>query len=183
VKNDSADDFVKKSMNEQISKTPKLVRDLMTVGVSTCGTDTPLTTIAEAILEKELEAIVVLDEEGHALGIVGQDELIGAYGREDFLNLTAEDILREGVPQIPTDIPLRAAAQMMKDEKIRGYFLMHHAGGIGYPAAVISYKHFLRHMAMKNPGDIKDLGINAEREAPLDSFIERRDSKKRKAGI
>jgi CBS-domain-containing membrane protein len=169
-------------MNENIQKTPKLVRDLMTVGVTTCGTNTPVTTIAEAILEKGLEAVVVLDEEGHALGIVSQEELISAYGRENYTDLTAEDILHEGVPQIPSDIPLRAAAQMMRDDGIRAFFLMHHAGGIEYPAAVITYKHFLRHMAMKKPEDIKDLGIGAEREPPLDSFIERRDAKKRKAG-
>ena len=105
-------------MNENIHKTPQLVRDLMTVGVTICTTDTPVTTIAEAILEKDLEAIVVLAEEGHALGIVSQDELIGAYGRENYSDLTAGDILHEGVPQIPTDIPLRAAAQMMKDEAV-----------------------------------------------------------------
>lgn len=169
-------------MNEHIHKTPKLVRDLMTVGVTTCAADTPVTTIAEAILEKDLEAIVVLAEDGHAVGIVSQAELIGVYGRENFSELTAEDILQEGVPQIPSDIPVRAAAQMMKDAGIRAYFLMHHAGGIEYPAASITFKHFLRHMAMKNPGDIKDLGFGAERESPLDSFIERRDEKRRKAG-
>jgi predicted transcriptional regulator len=166
-------------MNENIHKTPKLVRDLMTVGVTTCGTDTLVTTIAEAILEKDLEAIVVLDEEGHALGVVSQDELINAYGRENYPDLTAEDILHEGIPQIPTDIPLRAAAQMMRDDGIRAFFLMHHAGGIGYPAAVITYKHFLRHMTMKNHGDIKDLGIGAEREPPLNAFIKRRDAKRK----
>jgi predicted transcriptional regulator len=169
-------------MNESIHKTPKLVRDLMTVGVTTCGIDTPVTTIAEAILEKDLEAIVVLAEEGHAIGIVSQDELIDVYGRDNYSTLTAGDIYHEGVPQIPSDIPLGAAAQMMKDEGIRAFFLMHHAGGIEYPAAVISFKHFLRHMAMKDPEDIKDLGGGAERKLPLDTFIERRDAKRRKAG-
>lgn len=169
-------------MNENIQKTPKLVRDLMTVGVTTCSPETPLTTIAEAILEKDLEAIVVLTEEGHAIGYISQEELIDAYGRENYSTLTAGDIYHEGVPQIPSDIPASTAAQMMRDEGIRAFFLMHHAGGIEYPAAVISFKHFLRHMAMKEPGDIKDLGFDAERKPPLDSFIERRDAKRRKAG-
>jgi predicted transcriptional regulator len=167
-------------MNQKVHQTPKLVRDLMTVGVVTCATNTPVTTIAEAILEKDLEAIVVLDEEGHAVGVISQVELVDVYGRENYSELTAGDILHEGVPQIPSDIPLRAAAQMKKDEGVRAFFMMHHAGGIEYPAAVISFRHFLRHMAMKNPEDLKDLGFSAERELPLESFFERRDAKKGK---
>jgi predicted transcriptional regulator len=142
-------------------------------------TNIPVTTIAKTLLEKDIEAVVVLDEEGHALGVVGRDELISAYGRENYSDLTAEDILREGVPQIPPDIPLNAAAQMLRDKGIRAFFLMHHAGGIEYPAALISYKHFLRHIAMEDPDDIKDMGISADRETPLTSFFERRDAKKR----
>ena len=56
--------------------TPKLVRDLMTVGVVTCNTHTPVKVLAQAVLDKDLEAVVVLDLEGHALGIVGQDQLV-----------------------------------------------------------------------------------------------------------
>jgi len=157
---------------------PELVRDLMTVGVVTCRTNIPVTTIAEAILEKDIEAVVVLDEEGHALGIVGQDELVKAYGCSNFEDLTAEDILSDGVPQIPPDIPIPVASQLMEDQGVRVFFLMHHSGGIEYPAAVISYKHFLRHMAMKEPDDLKDMGIYADRQSPLDEFIERCEKEK-----
>jgi CBS domain-containing protein len=170
------------NMEKELQSTPKLVRDLMTVGVVTCGTKTPVTTIAEAILEKDTEAVVVLDDEGHALGVAGKDELIKVYGRGDYHDLVAEDILEDGVPQFPPDIPLSAAAQLMLDQNIRVFFLMHHAGGIEYPAAVITYKHFLRHMAMKDPEDLKDIGISAERKAPLELFLERRDNQKQNQG-
>jgi CBS domain-containing protein len=49
---------------------PRLVRDLMTVGVATCPPDTPVAGIARLLLEKDLEAVIVLDPgEGHDLGI------------------------------------------------------------------------------------------------------------------
>jgi len=167
-------------MNQDSQQTPKLVRELMTVGVVTCAINTPVTTIAKTILEKDIEAVVVLDDEGHAVGIVSQDEIVNAYGHgNNFLDITAEDILREGVPQIPPDIPLGAAAQFMRDKKTRTFFLMHHAGGIEYPAAVLSYKHFLRLIAMENPEDIKDMGAGADRENPINLFIERRDSRRK----
>jgi predicted transcriptional regulator len=154
---------------------PKLVRDLMTVGVLTCSSSTPISTISQALLEKDLEAVVVLDAEGHGVGIVGRDELVGAYSHPNHMQLTAEDIMQDGVPQIPPDIPLAAAAQLMQDQKLRVFFLTHHAGGIVYPAAVISYTHFMKYLAGGQPEAPKDLGIGAERTAPLDLFYERRD--------
>lgn len=169
-------------MTQDPLQSPKLIRDLMTVGVVTCDPKTPATTIAEAILEKDLEAVVVLDDEGHALGIVSQDELITAYGADNYTGRTAEDIMRDGVPQIPPDLPIGVGAQLMQDQKTRVFFLMHHAGGIEYPAAMISFRHFLQHMAMKDPTDLKELGIYAERQAPLDSFIERREDQKKSGG-
>jgi predicted transcriptional regulator len=160
------------------NETPKLVRDLMTVGVVTCSPQTPVTVIAQAILEKELEAVVVIDSEGHALGIVGQDQLVQAYAQGNYEQLKAQDIIRDEVPQIPPDIPIAAAAQLMQDQGLRVFFLTHHAGGIEYPAALITYKHFLRHLEMGEVGEIDDLGIRAKRTAPLDTFVERRDALK-----
>ena len=145
----------------------------MTVGVLTCSTSTPISVISEALLERDLEAVVVLDDEGHSLGIVGRDELVQAYSHPDYKQLTAEDIMQDGVPQIPPDIPLTAAAQLMQDQNIRVFFLTHNAAGVTYPAAVISYLHFIKYLAGGQPETPKDLGINAERRAPLDLYYER----------
>ena len=155
----------------------KLVRDLMTVGVPTCPPDTPIVNLTRLMLEKNFEAVVVLDgEEGHALGVVSQTELVKAYQREDAHALTAENIMHEGVPEVPPDIPLEVAAQMMLDQNVRAFFLMHHAGGIVYPAAMITYRHLLRHLAAQSDDDLKDMGVAAARKAPLQQFIERRDA-------
>jgi len=146
----------------------------MTVGVETCTPETPIVELARLFLERGIEEMVVLAE-GNALGVVGQDELILAYTREDFHMLKAADVLREGVPQVPPDIPLTTAAQIMLDQHVRALFLMHHAGGIEYPAAVISYRHYLRHIAAQDGEELKDLGIHAQRRSPLDEFVQRRE--------
>ena len=161
----------------------KLVRDLMTVGVPTCKWETPIKDIARFLLEHHVEAMCVLDAEGHGIGVVGEQELVSAYGRDDLDELKAEDILSEGVPELGPDIPLTIAAQMMKDRGIRIAYMMHNAGGIIYPAAFISYRHVLRHLAAKDQDDLKDLGIAAERKSPIEKFIERRDEARKKAGL
>ena len=162
---------------------PKLVRDLMTVGVPTCKYDTPARDIARFLLEHHVEAMCVLDAEGHGIGVVGEEELVAAYRGDDLDSLRAEDIMSEGVPELGADLPLTVAAQMMKDKRIRIAYMMHNAGGIIYPAAYISYRHILRHIAAKDESELKDLGLAAERKSPLEQFIARRDEARKKAGL
>jgi CBS domain-containing protein len=158
-----------------------LVRDLMTVGVPTCPLAMSSQALARLILEKDYEGVVVLDEEGHGIGVVTRDDLVRNYDRENFDTLTAEDIMTEGVPQVPPDVPLAAAAHMMRDNGWRIVFLMHNANGIIYPAAMLSYKHFIRHLAAESNEELTDLGIKAARKPPLEVFIEKRDAARRKA--
>ena len=155
----------------------------MTVGVPTCKHDSLATDIARFLLEHHVEAMCVLDAEGHGIGVVGEGELVAAYGREDLNVLKAEDIMSEGVPELGADLPLTVAAQVMKDRGIRIAYMMHNSAGIIYPAAYLSYRHILRHIAAKDEGELKDLGLAAERKSPIEQFIERRDEARRKAGI
>ena len=88
--------------------------------------------------------------------------------------------MQENVPQVPPDIPLTVAAQIMRDQHVRAVFIMHHAAGITYSAAVLTYKHFLRHMAAKDDSELMDLGNQAARKGPLEAFIEKRDAARKK---
>ncbi|MBZ0274690.1 MAG: CBS domain-containing protein [Anaerolineae bacterium] len=158
-----------------------LVRDLMTVGVASCAPTTPLREVARKLLDEHLEAVIVLNSEGHGIGMVSQDELVKAYAREDCRQLTAEDVMNDKVPSIPPTIPLAAAAQIMRDQGCRVMFIVHNADGVTYPAGVLTYQHFLRHLAAGDDSEVGDLGIKAERQAPLDIFIARRDAALRRA--
>lgn len=158
----------------------KLVRDLMTIGIPTCKTDTPVVDIARFLIDHNAEEMVVLGDEGEGVGVVGYEELVTAYHRENVRELTAEDVMREGVIELPSDIPLTVAAQMMKDKKTRVAYMNHNSAGIIYPAAMISYKHIVRHLAAKDDSELKDLGLAAERKSPVEVFIERRNEARKK---
>lgn len=168
-------------MDKDPSPAPRLVRDLMSVGVPTCALDDPVIELTRWFLEKDIEGAVVLDENGHGAGIVTQNELLKAYARGGYEDLTAQDILQAEVPKVPPDIPLAVAAQIMQDQGVRVLFMTHHAGGIEYPAAYISYKHLLRHLGARDEKELRDLGIQAERESPLSTFMRRRDEALRRA--
>ena len=162
---------------------PKLVRDLMTVGVPTCKSTTPVVDIANFLIENNFEELVVLGEGGEGIGVCGYKELVNAYEREHVRELTAEDVMSEGVPELPSDITLKLAAQLLRDKGIRVAYMNHNSAGIIYPAASISYRHLVRHLAAENEEELKDLGFNAERKSPLEQFIERRDEARRQAGL
>ncbi len=154
----------------------------MKVGVANCPPGTPITDIARLFKDKGLEAIVILDpEEGHAVGVVSQKELVEAFVREgpNARSLKAEDIMRDDVPQVPPDIPLEAAFQIMLDKNVRMVFLMHHAGGVTYSAGALSYTQLVRFLAAQSDEEISDLGTMAERKNPLDAFIQKRDAARR----
>ncbi len=98
----------------------RLVRDLMTVGVETCTPNTTVKDLARRFLEKGIEEIVVLDD-GHAVGVVGELELVRAYARvahnalDDVQALIASDVMRESVPQVP---PMPWTAHTSRDSSI-----------------------------------------------------------------
>jgi CBS domain-containing protein len=132
-------------------QTVKLVRDLMHIGVITCRTNTSLVEAAAILLREHLDSLVVLDERGHAVGLLGQEEAIAAYSRSCVItrtcdSLTAAEVMRPEIPEIPPDIPAAAAAQIMLDQGVRGLYLMHHDGGISWPAAVLRVEDVLRHL-------------------------------------
>jgi CBS domain-containing protein len=158
-----------------------LVRDLMTIGVASCPPNLPVAELARLLLDNNLEAVIVLNEAGHGVGFVSQDDLVRIYARDDRLSLTAEDVMDPDVPQVPPEIPLEAAAQIMRDRGVRVLFLTHHADGRIFPAGVITYQHYLRHLAARDEGDLADLGTKAARQPPLQSFFERRDEARRRA--
>lgn len=160
-----------------------LIRDLMTVGVPTCKANTPLVDVARFLIENHVEELVVLGEEGEGIGVCGYKELVNAYERDNVRELTAEDVMTEGIPELPSDIPLKLAAQLMRDKNIRVAYMNHNSAGIIYPAALISYKHLVRHLAARDGAELKDLGIYAERRSPLEQFIERREEARKQAGL
>ena len=164
-----------------MNSSPQLVRDLMSVGVPTCALDDSVVELARWFLEKDIEGAVVLDENGHGAGVVTHDELVKAYAKGNYAALTAQDAMRAGMPTVPPDIPLTAAAQIMQDLHTRIVYITHRAGGIEYPAAYLTYKHLLRHLAARDEAELKDLGIKAERESPIETFMRRRDEALRRA--
>ncbi len=156
----------------------KFVRDLMHIGVSTCRTTTPVAEAARTLLHENLEALIVLDGNGHAVGMLGRREVVIAYAQAGTRSrggetVTAADVMRPDIPEVPADIPAVVAAQIMLDQGVREVYLMHHAAGISWPAAVLRFEDVLRYLAAESESDLANMGAGAPRKSPVETFMER----------
>jgi predicted transcriptional regulator len=159
---------------------PELVRELMTVGVFTCTAETPIVDLVPYFIDKNLEEAMVM-EDGNAIGVIGQDELVRAIENPEWRSLKVEDLMREDYLRIPADISLKSAVNIMQEKKVRAAYLMHNAAGNIYPAGILTYRHILHLLAAKTPEDLSDKGFSASRQSPLEAFIQKRDAARLKA--
>jgi CBS domain-containing protein len=155
-----------------------LVRDLMHIGVTTCQSGWPLVDAVRTLLRDRLEAFIVLDENSHAVGVFGRQEALAVYGQfggnlSDVQHLTVADAMRSDIPEVPPDIPAPAAAQIMLDQNVREVYLMHHGGGMSWPAAALRFEDVLRHIAAESDEDLADMGAGAPRKSPIEDFMQR----------
>jgi CBS domain-containing protein len=156
----------------------ELVRDLMHIGVATCQADTPLVEAVGNLLQDDLESFIVLDGNSHAVGVLGRHEAVSAYGRSGadvstIRKLTVAEVMKPDIPQVPPDIPATAAVQIMLDRGLREIYLMHHGGGISWPAAVLRFEDVLRYLAAESEADVARIGAGAPRKSPIDAFRDR----------
>jgi len=105
---------------------PDLVRELMTVGVFTCTADSLIIDLVPYFLDKNLEEAVVM-EDGCAIGVIGQDELVRAIENPEWRSLKVADLMREDYLRIPADSSLKNAVKIMQEKN----------NNLSIPAAIV----------------------------------------------
>ena len=153
------------SVARQQTKPVNLVRDLMQIGVATCSVDTPLLEAVRILWQQRLESLVALDEHGHAAGLLTRTDVVAAFGcsaasPRGCETLIVADVMRANIPEIPPDIPAAAAAQLMLDWNVRELYLMHHDGGISWPAARLGIEEILRHLTTTSQANLAGVEAN-----------------------
>ena len=153
-----------------------LVRDVMRIGVPTCKPEESISAVAAQMLELGCTAMVVLDEDGDARGWLNETMIARCLQRVCSREgadpeLSASDVMSELVPDCPSDIPLTAAVELMRDRGVDHMFFMHHAGGRAWPASVLSMRDVVR--AIAGPEHLAGQGAGAPRPSPIDLFRQR----------
>ena len=92
------------------------VRDLMHRGIISCKPDDTVGTIAKIMVDKEIHAVVVMDQGGRALGVVSQTDMVLArQGRtpDQARSMQAGAIMTPGCASCDADMLLSEAVSLM----------------------------------------------------------------------
>lgn len=128
----------------------KLARDIMKIGVPVCAPEAKLGEIAKIMMRDGADAVIVLDEEDGAVGVVSQSDLVRAFTRNWQL-LSAKDVMTENILSVEPEARLTTVANMMQDEKVHQVFIHHEHPGTGKPSAVVTMRALVREMAGLEP--------------------------------
>jgi crotonyl-CoA carboxylase/reductase len=127
------------------------VRDLMTAGVVTCGTDATVLDIAKLLVEHAIHAVVVCDVAGEAVGVASQTNLVLARqgrSRAELGAIRAVDIMNPELVACEPETPVSEAVTAMTRARIHRLVVLE-GGGRRRPIGVISMTDVVRTMIEK----------------------------------
>lgn len=126
----------------------KKVKDIMQRGVIACRPTTPLKTVAKAMSDRDISAIVVIDEQGYLQGIVSQTDLVrleAEQGTFDALpDLQSAQIMSSDVITATADEPLEQAASRLIDHNVHRLIVVQPENGHNKPIGILSLTDLAR---------------------------------------
>ena len=128
----------------------KLVRDWMHPGVITCRPDTSIQRVAETLDEKDISALVVVNENGDAVGVISRTDLVNARFIQPYLKhwpgMAAEHLMSKPVITVAPDESIAEAARMLHDRRIHRLVVMDERDGHRKPVGILSVTDLARHV-------------------------------------
>jgi crotonyl-CoA carboxylase/reductase len=97
------------------------VRDLMHLGIISCTPDDTIGTVAKIMVEKEIHAVVVMDAQGKAIGVVSQTDMVLArQGRtpDQARAMLASQVMTPGCATCDADMLLSDAVSLMTGRRM-----------------------------------------------------------------
>ena len=98
------------------------VRDWMHLGVIACSPDTPAEEVASAMAAHDVSALVVLDADGYAVGLISRTDLVNATFVQPYLRhwrgLSARHLMSSPVISVREDAPVEQAIALIRERKM-----------------------------------------------------------------
>lgn len=127
----------------------RLVKEIMQRMLLTCLSNTPIDRVARRMNDYRVHALVVVDDDGYAIGIVSQTDLLIAHCRtETELSecITAGDIMTPAVITCTPETTIFDAVTTMTRHHIHRLVVVKPHTSKLYPLGVISMTDIIRHL-------------------------------------
>jgi CBS domain-containing protein len=123
----------------------KTVGDLMHKGIIACKPQTPMSEVVRIVSDTDVHAIVVMDDEDQAIGIISHTDIIRFFG-QDLSQYVAGEVMSKGVIDIHIDQPAKAAADLMLEKDIHRLIVVEIDQEQRTPVGVISTTDLVKAM-------------------------------------
>ena len=126
------------------------VRDWMHEGVLTCQPDTPVEQVAETMRAHDVSALVVVDGDGYAIGVISRTDLVNATFVEPYLRhwrgLAARHLMSSPVISVRADARVEEAGRLIRARQIHRLVVTELCGLRERPIGILSVTDLVRHL-------------------------------------
>lgn len=133
----------------------RLVGEVMHRGVLTCRRETPIQDVARNMSENDVSALVVVNDEGHLIGLISRTDLVNARLYEQYWKhwrgLTAGHIMVTDVVSVHVNDSMQAASRLMMERHIHRVVVVEEAGEGVRPIGIVSITDVVRDIARAEP--------------------------------
>ncbi|MCD4703356.1 MAG: CBS domain-containing protein [Methanosarcinaceae archaeon] len=128
-----------------------LVKDVMTRGVVTVPLDASAANITKAMAENDVSAIVAVDGNGEAFGMISEMDVLKEMRGKDWKIETVEDLMAASVETVKPSTTVRDAADIMVKKHIHRLIVMSedNVGASNRPIGVLSANDIIRELCKK----------------------------------
>lgn len=125
-----------------------LVKDVMTRGVVTVPLDASAADFAKAMAENDVSAIVAVDDNGEAFGMITEMDVLKEMRRKNWKVETVEDLMASSVETVNPSTTVRDAADIMVKKHIHRLIVMseENVGASNRPIGVLSANDIIKEL-------------------------------------
>jgi len=127
----------------------KLLRDVMTRGVVTVQMDATVKEISIMLAKQGLSGVAVISEDGVAVGVISDMDILKVIGKDNWENMTAEFIMTSHMESVKPTMTLGDAAKIMREKHIHRVLIFSESG-VGAsqrPIGILSASDIVREAA------------------------------------
>lgn len=127
----------------------KLIRDVMTRGVVTVSIRNTCKQVTKLLNKKDFSGVCVVGDDGKAIGVISNMDILKVIGKDKWENMTAESIMTPNLETVEPTSTLIEAANIMKTKHVHRLLILSE-GGVGIsqtPIGIVSVSDIVRESA------------------------------------
>ena len=128
----------------------KQVQDWMHRGVITCYPEMPVAEVAATMDAKDISALVVVNDNNDALGVISRTDLVNARFIQPYMKhwrgLNAEHLMTKPVVSVAPDTSIDEAVQLLNEKRIHRLVVVEKVNGHIRPVGILSVTDLAKHV-------------------------------------